>query len=48
MNNEPEVIIWGTEKPFREFLHVDDMADACVYLMENFNADDIESLSISE
>ena len=41
VDNEPEVIVWGTGKPFREFLHVDDMADACVYLMENFNADDI-------
>jgi GDP-L-fucose synthase len=41
VNNVPEVIVWGTGKPFREFLHVDDMADACVYLMENFNADDI-------
>ena len=41
VKNEPEVVIWGTGKPFREFLHVDDMADACVYLMENFNADDI-------
>jgi GDP-L-fucose synthase len=29
--------IWGTGKPFREFLHVDDMADACVFLMENYN-----------
>ncbi len=34
-------MIWGTGKPFREFLHVDDMADACLYLMENFNTDDI-------
>lgn len=41
VNNEPEVVIWGTGKPHREFLHVDDMADACVYLMENFNKDDI-------
>lgn len=41
VNNESEVVIWGTGKPFREFLHVDDMADACVYLMENFNTDDI-------
>jgi GDP-L-fucose synthase len=41
MKNKPEVVIWGTGKPFREFLHVDDMADACVYLMENFNAGDI-------
>ncbi len=41
VKNEPEVVIWGTGKPFREFLHVDDMAEACVYLMKNFNADDI-------
>jgi GDP-L-fucose synthase len=41
VKNEPEVVIWGTGKPYREFLHVDDMADACVYLMENFNTDDI-------
>lgn len=41
VKNKPEVVIWGTGKPFREFLHVDDMADACVYLMENFNTDDI-------
>ena len=41
VKNEPAVVIWGTGKPFREFLHVDDMADACLYLMENFNTDDI-------
>jgi GDP-L-fucose synthase len=41
INNEPKVVIWGTGKPRREFLHVDDMADACVYLMDNFNAEDI-------
>lgn len=41
VKNEPEVVIWGTGKPLREFLHVDDMADACVYLMENFDMDDI-------
>ncbi|MDD2614843.1 MAG: GDP-L-fucose synthase [Methanosarcina sp.] len=41
VKNAPEVVIWGTGKPFREFLHVDDMANACVYLMENFNADEI-------
>lgn len=31
--NAPEVIIWGTGKPMREFLHVDDMAAACVHVM---------------
>lgn len=29
----PEVVIWGTGTPLREFLHVDDMADACIYVM---------------
>jgi GDP-L-fucose synthase len=32
-----EVTIWGTGKPQREFLHVDDLADACVFLMNNYN-----------
>jgi GDP-L-fucose synthase len=32
-----EVVIWGTGKPMREFLHVDDLADACVYLMDKHN-----------
>jgi GDP-L-fucose synthase len=41
INNEPHVVVWGTGKPRREFLHVDDMADACVYLMENFDSSDI-------
>jgi len=39
--NSPEVVVWGTGSPKREFLHVDDMADACVYLMENYDASDI-------
>jgi GDP-L-fucose synthase len=33
-----EVVIWGTGSPRREFLHVDDLADACVFLMERYNA----------
>lgn len=41
VKNEPEVVIWGTGKPLREFMHVDDMADACVYLMEKYNTGDI-------
>jgi GDP-L-fucose synthase len=41
VNNKPEVVVWGTGKPLREFMHVDDMADACVYLMENFNYSDV-------
>lgn len=37
VNNLAEVEIWGTGSPLREFLHVDDLADACLFLMENFN-----------
>ena len=36
----PEVMLWGTGEPFREFLHVDDLADACVFLMEKYGPKD--------
>jgi GDP-L-fucose synthase len=36
-NNEPTVSIWGTGTPRREFLHVDDLADACYFLLQNYN-----------
>lgn len=36
-NNSPEITVWGTGKPLREFMYADDLADACVYLMENYN-----------
>jgi GDP-L-fucose synthase len=36
-NNAPFVEMWGTGSPLREFLHADDMADACVYLMQNYS-----------
>lgn len=39
MSGKPEVEIWGTGSPKREFLHVDDLAAACVYLMENYSGD---------
>ena len=42
INNSKEVVVWGTGKPKREFLYADDLADACVFLMENFDAKDIE------
>jgi len=37
--NKPFVEIWGTGTPYREFLFVDDLADACIFLMENYNED---------
>lgn len=36
-NHAQEVVLWGTGSPLREFMHVDDLADACYFLMENFN-----------
>ena len=36
-NGAPEVTVWGTGKPRREFLYVDDLADACIYLMQNYS-----------
>jgi GDP-L-fucose synthase len=36
-NGTSEVVMWGTGDPKREFLHADDLADACVYLMHNFS-----------
>ncbi|MFT7481197.1 MAG: GDP-L-fucose synthase, partial [Oceanospirillaceae bacterium] len=36
-SNTAAVELWGTGKPMREFLHADDLADACVYLMQNYH-----------
>ena len=36
-NAEPEVIMWGTGSPLREFMHVDDLADALYFLMQDYN-----------
>lgn len=36
-NNDNQVVVWGTGTPMREFMHATDMADACVYLMQNYN-----------
>jgi len=39
VNGHRTVELWGTGRPFREFLHVDDLADACVYMMNRFDDD---------
>lgn len=39
VNNDCTVEVWGTGKPLREFLFVDDMADACIFLMENYDGE---------
>jgi len=43
-NNEPNVVIWGTGTPKREFLHVDDLADACYFLLQNYNEQGIVNI----
>jgi GDP-L-fucose synthase len=37
VNGQPTVVVWGTGTPMREFMHVDDLAEACLFLMQNFN-----------
>jgi GDP-L-fucose synthase len=54
MEGHDEVIVWGTGQPRREFMHADDLADACVFLMENESGEDLvnigtgKDLTISE
>ncbi|MDE3248645.1 MAG: NAD-dependent epimerase/dehydratase family protein, partial [Bacteroidota bacterium] len=53
-NQLPEVAVWGSGTPRREFLHADDLAEACFFLMENYNDKSLvnigtgEDLSIAE
>ncbi len=46
--NTPSAVIWGTGSPRREFLYVDDLADASVHLMLNYNAAEIVNLGVGE
>ncbi|MBS0028559.1 GDP-L-fucose synthase [Chitinophaga sp. 22321] len=48
VNNQPEVVIWGTGTPKREFLHADDMADACFFLMQHYNEPGLVNIGIGE
>jgi len=48
INNEPFVQIWGTGKAKREFMHVDDMADACLHVLNKLEAKDLYSQNISQ
>ena len=45
---QPEVIVWGSGTPRREFLHADDMADACVFLMKNYNEGGLINIGVGE
>lgn len=46
--NLPEVTVWGTGNARREFLYVDDMADACIFLMNNYSEEQIINIGFSE
>jgi len=48
INNEPFVEIWGTGNAKREFMHVDDMADACLHIIDKLDAKDLYSQNISQ
>ena len=48
MNNAPSVTIWGTGTPRREFLHANDMADACFYLMQEYDENGIINIGIGD
>ncbi len=48
MGGEKSVEVWGTGSPRREFLYVDDLADACLYLMNNYDGDDIINVGVGK
>lgn len=48
VNNSDTVEVWGTGTPLREFLYVDDMADACVFLMENYDGEQHVNIGTGE
>jgi GDP-L-fucose synthase len=47
-NNATSVEIWGTGSPMREFLHVNDLADACFYLMQNYDEQGLINIGVGE
>ncbi|MGE7825028.1 GDP-L-fucose synthase family protein [Paenibacillus sp. NPDC093718] len=47
-NNIPEVEVWGTGNPRREFLHSDDLAEACLFLMEHYNESEIINVGVGQ
>ena len=48
VSGAPQVTVWGTGTPRREFLHVDDLADACVFLMLNYDSEEIINVGVGE
>jgi GDP-L-fucose synthase len=46
--NKPFVELWGTGSPLREFLHADDLADACYFLMQNYNEPEFLNIGVGD
>ncbi len=44
----PAVVLWGSGSPLREFMHVDDLADACLFLMQNYDEPDFVNVGTGE
>jgi GDP-L-fucose synthase len=44
ISGAPDVVVWGTGTPRREFLYVDDLADACVHLMKTYSSDELVNI----
>src|SRR6266404_3407930 len=48
LSGAPDVVVWGTGTPRREFLYVDDLADACIHLMKTYSADELVNIGTGE
>lgn len=48
LKDKKEVVVWGTGSPRREFLHVDDLTDAAVFLMKNYDSEEIINVGVGE
>jgi GDP-L-fucose synthase len=48
IGDQPTVRVWGSGKPLREFLHVDDCAAACLFLMQHYDGEDIVNIGVGE
>ncbi|MCB0686794.1 MAG: GDP-L-fucose synthase, partial [Saprospiraceae bacterium] len=46
--NQPTVVLWGTGSPLREFMHVDDLAEACLFLMQNYSDPGFVNVGVGE
>ena len=48
ISDKPEVVMWGTGSPLREFMHVDDLAYACTFLMNNYSEEQFVNVGSGE